>query len=107
MASRPSLRMVLRMASTWPWGRVCWVRNRSWGESFVAQQAAQGFDFVWGPVGEVGQSALAGFAAFAPAFAEEDGGGRVAIGDGMPVPSCCVGVRNCSDQPIPAAFDEG
>jgi hypothetical protein len=54
-------------------------------QSFVAQQAAQGFDFARGPIGEVGQSALAGSAALAPALAEEDGGGRVAIGDGFDV----------------------
>ena len=54
-------------------------------EGFVAQQAAEGLDFFLGPIGEVGQSALAGFVAFAPAFAEEDGGRGVAVGDGLDV----------------------
>ena len=41
----------------------------------VLQEAAEGFDFLWGPVGEVGQGAFEGFGAIAPTFAEEDGGG--------------------------------
>jgi hypothetical protein len=36
-------------------------------------------------VGEIGQGALVGFAACAPALAEEDGGWGVAIGDGFDV----------------------
>src|SRR6266704_3541396 len=51
-------------------------------QGLVAQQAAKGFDFLLGPIGEIGQGALAGFVAFAPAFAEEDGGWGIAIGDG-------------------------
>jgi len=54
-------------------------------EGLVVQQAAQGFDLVHGPVGEVGEGALAGLGAFAPAFAEEDGGRGVAVGDGFDV----------------------
>src|ERR1700722_9926987 len=54
-------------------------------EGFVAQQAAEGLDFFLGPIGEVGQGALAGFVAFAPALAEEDGGRGVAVGDGFDV----------------------
>ena len=50
-------------------------------QGFVAQQATEGFDFLRGPGGKVGQGALAGFVAFAPAFAEEDGGRGVAVGD--------------------------
>src|ERR1700731_2785374 len=50
-------------------------------EGFVAQQAAEGLDFFLGPIGEVGQGALAGFVAFPPALAEEDGGRGVAVGD--------------------------
>ena len=54
-------------------------------QGFVAQQAAEGLDFFLGPIGEVGQGALAGFVAFAPALAEEDGGRGVAVGDGFDV----------------------
>jgi hypothetical protein len=54
-------------------------------EGFVAQQAAEGLDFFLGPMGEVGQGALAGFVAFASALAEEDGGRGVAVGDGLDV----------------------
>src|SRR3984893_391268 len=54
-------------------------------EGFVAQQSAEGLDFFLGPIGEVGQGALAGFVAFPPALAEEDGGRGVAVGDGFDV----------------------
>ena len=54
-------------------------------QGFVLQEAAEGIDFWLGPVGEVGQSALAGFRAFAPTFAEEDRGRGVAVGDGLDV----------------------
>src|SRR5260370_15257732 len=54
-------------------------------EGFVAQQAAEGLDCFLGPIGEVGQGALAGFVAFAPALTEEDGGRGVAVGDGFDV----------------------
>src|SRR5260370_1319927 len=54
-------------------------------EGFVAQQAAEGLDFFLGPMGEAGQGALAGFVAFPPPLAEEDGGRGVAVGDGLDV----------------------
>jgi len=54
-------------------------------QGFVLQEAAEGFDFLFGPMGEVGQGALVGNRAFAPAFAEEDSGRGVAIGDGVDV----------------------
>src|ERR1700736_2305369 len=54
-------------------------------QRFIAQQAAQGFYFFLGPVGEVGQGALVGFVALAPALAEEDGGRGIAVGDGFDV----------------------
>src|SRR5437588_8199882 len=54
-------------------------------QGLVVQQATEGLDFLWGPIGEVGQSALKGFVAFAPALAEEDGGRGVAVGDGLDV----------------------
>ena len=50
-------------------------------QGFVAQQATEALDFLWRPGGKVGQGALAGFVALAPAFAEEDGGRGVAVGD--------------------------
>ena len=54
-------------------------------QRLIAQHAAQGFDLVLGPIGEVGQGALAGFLALAPAFAQEDGGRGVAVGDDVDV----------------------
>src|SRR5260370_34135791 len=54
-------------------------------EGFVAQQAAEGLDFLLGPIGEVGQGALAGFVGFGSALAEADGGRGVAVGDGFDV----------------------
>jgi hypothetical protein len=50
-------------------------------QGFVLQETAESFDFLFGPMGEVGQGALMGNRAFAPAFAEEDSGRGVAIGD--------------------------
>ena len=50
-------------------------------QGFVAQQATEALDFLWRPGGKVGQGALAGFVALAPALAEEDGGRGVAVGD--------------------------
>src|SRR5712692_11041423 len=54
-------------------------------QGFIAQQAAESLDFFRGPIGEVGQGTLAGFVAFPPALAEEDGGRGVAVGDGLDV----------------------
>ena len=49
------------------------------------QSAAQGFDAGRGPVGEIGEGALANARALANTFAEEDGGRGVAIGDSIDV----------------------
>ena len=54
-------------------------------EGLVAEQLAQGFDLGRGPGGEVGEGALADALALAPAFAEEDGRGRVAVRDDVHV----------------------
>ena len=54
-------------------------------QRLIAKQPAQGFNLSAGPVGEVGQGAFAGFLAFAPAFAQQDGGRGIAIGDGFDV----------------------
>ncbi len=54
-------------------------------EGFSFQDAAEEFDLVVGPVGEVGEGAFADFAVFTPALTEEDGGGRLTIGDGLDV----------------------
>ena len=43
--------------------------------------------------GQIGQGAVFGFAAFAVAFAQQDGGGRAAIGDG-----CHIHARRESDR---------
>ncbi len=57
------------------------------GERRGVRRAASGGGsrfFPWAD-GEVGQGALAGFVAFPPALAEEDGGRGVAVGDGLDV----------------------
>ena len=60
-------------------------------QRLIAQEAAESFDFLFGPMGEISQGALVGFAAFPVAFAEEDGGRGVAVGDG-----CYIHVYNIS-----------
>ena len=54
-------------------------------ERFVLEQLAEGGDLSGGPGREIGEGALADLGAFAPAFAEEDGRGRVAVGDDLDV----------------------
>src|SRR5271165_2775640 len=54
-------------------------------QRFILQQAAEGLDLLLGPMGEIGEGALVGLVAFAPTFAEEDGGRGVAVGDGLDV----------------------
>ena len=54
-------------------------------QRFVLEQSAQGVDFPPGPLGEVGEGAFPDFAVLAPALAQEDGGGRVPVGDGLDV----------------------
>ena len=49
------------------------------------EQHAQALDERRGPFGEVGEGAFLDLAALAPAFAQEDGGRRVAVGDGFDV----------------------
>jgi hypothetical protein len=49
------------------------------------QNLAEGFDFIDGPMGEIGDGAVVDLAVFAEALAEEDGGRGVAIGDGSDV----------------------
>jgi hypothetical protein len=58
------------------------LRQRGTEGSGALQDGAQGIDFGWGPVGEIGDGAVVDLAVFAEAFAEEDGGRGVAIGDG-------------------------
>jgi len=48
----------------------------------TAQSAAERLDASGVPMGEIGESAIFHFAVFAEGFAEEDGGGRLAVGDG-------------------------
>ena len=48
----------------------------------AAQGAAEGLDARGGPMGEIGEGAIFDFAVLAEGFAEEDSGGRVAVGDG-------------------------
>jgi hypothetical protein len=51
----------------------------------ITEEATQGLDSRLRPVGAIGQGALAGLRALAPALAEEDGGRAVAVGDGFDV----------------------
>lgn len=54
-------------------------------EGFSLQNAAQGIDLGFGPIGEILEGSLDDFAVLAEALAQEDGGGRVAVGDGIHV----------------------
>src|SRR6266700_1292916 len=71
-------------------------------QGLIAQQAAEGVDFLLGPIGEVGQGTFVDFVALAVALAEEDGGRGVAIGDGLDVHgiTICIYIRLCQYQPI-------
>ena len=76
--------------------------KRSWGgdQHLAAQHAAQGFDLGRRPIGEVGQGALKGFFAFAPALAEEDGGPGVTVGDGFDVDGNILSHMDILNSPI-------
>src|SRR6266567_6097890 len=71
-------------------------------QGLIAQQAAEGVDFLLGPIGEVGQGTFVDFVALAVALAEEDGGRGVAIGDGLDVHgiTICIYIRPCQYQTI-------
>ena len=49
------------------------------------EQDAQALDEVCGPLGEVGEGAFFDLAVLAVGLAEQDGGGRGAVGDGLDV----------------------
>jgi hypothetical protein len=58
----------------------------AWGDDGAAlEHGAQALDVGGIPMGEVEQGALVDLAVLAPAFAQQDGGGRGAIGDGLDV----------------------
>jgi|SRR5208337_3357786 len=57
------------------------LRQRGVEDSGALQDGAKRIDFGGGPVGEIGDSAVMDLAVFAEAFAEEDGGRGVAVGD--------------------------
>ena len=54
-------------------------------QGFAFEQAPEAFNFVFGPVGEVGQGAEVCFPALAPSFAEEDGGPGATVGDDVDI----------------------
>ena len=49
------------------------------------EHAAQPFDVGGGPVGEIAEGALTNLAAFAIALAQQDGRGRVPVGNGFDI----------------------
>src|SRR5271167_2323469 len=51
------------------------------GVQFTAEEPAEDLDARGGPRGEVGDSTFFNLGAFPEGLAEEDGGGRVAVGD--------------------------
>ena len=54
-------------------------------QGFVFEHAPEALDLVLGPMGEIGQGAFMDLFTLTAAFAQEDGGGRVAVGDGFDV----------------------
>ena len=54
-------------------------------QGFVLEESAESIDLGLRPVGEVGDGAFADALAFTPAFAQQDGGRRVTVGDGFHV----------------------
>ena len=54
-------------------------------ELIPPQQTAKGLDLLGGPIGEIGESALADLAFFAPGLAQQNSGGRVTVGDTLDV----------------------
>ena len=60
-----------------------WLPSRK--EEFTAQDAAQGVDLSSRPGREIGEGTFVDLPAFAPGFAEQDGGWRVAVGDRLHV----------------------
>ena len=48
----------------------------------AAQSAAESLDARGVPMGEIGEGAIFHFAVFSEGLAEEDGGGRITVGDG-------------------------
>ena len=54
-------------------------------ERDVLEDETESFDLVRGPLGEVGDGAFTDAFAFAPAFAQEDGGAGVTVGDGVDI----------------------
>ncbi len=52
-------------------------------ERLAFKEATQGVDLGRGPVGDVGDGAFANFGALADGLAEQDGRGRIAIGDAL------------------------
>ena len=57
---------------------------------FALEQQAESGDAGSGPGGDVGDGAILDFAVLAEGFAEEDGGGRGAIGDLRDVHNCII-----------------
>src|SRR3954453_3845300 len=90
MRSRPILRRVPRTAATWPCGRARWMTNTS-GEAGAGmtvpplRRALEAVEEVRGPVGEVAEGSLLDLSAFAVGLAQQDGGGRASVRDGLDV----------------------
>jgi len=71
------------MARTWPWGFVRLMENSSSGgnELVPPQDAAEQLDLIAGQLRDVGDGAFLDLATFPVGLADEDGRGRVAVGD--------------------------
>ena len=54
-------------------------------ERDVLEDETKSLDLVLGPLGEVGDGAFANAFTLAPAFAQEDGGAGVPVGDGIDI----------------------
>src|SRR6266566_7010244 len=89
---RSSSSLPIISSTAWTWAvresLLCGEQFLRRDQALVAQDATEVFDFFFGPIGEIGQGALAGFLSLAPGLAEEHGRRGVAVGDDVDVHGC-------------------
>ena len=69
-------------------------------QRLVFEHTPEALDLVGGPMGEIGQGAFMDLFALAAAFAQEEGRGRVAVGDGLDLHGTMLSSRNTMSRVI-------